>query len=129
MKNNTDNLLTPEQIEEAIAGVNISGSLNGGLGGPVTYTPSTHTPISGHNKDLKPRIRDANDKPVEQKLVTSPNVDRFNKQAAERELQAIKNAEKATRDKESLDPSKLLATMNTIDRRLRKIEKQLKEQS
>lgn len=123
-----DNLLTPEQIEAAIAGANISGSIRGGIGEPQTFTPSSHTPIKGYGTDVKPRIRDANDQPVEQK-VTSPNIDRFNVLAAERELKAIKDAEKASRDKESLDPSKLLATMNAIDRRLRKIEKQLKEQS
>ncbi len=124
-----DKLLTPEQIEDAINGINISGSVNTGLGQSQTFTPSTHTPIQGYGTDIKPRIRGANDEPILQGLVTAPNVDRFNKQAAERELKAIKDAEKASRDKESLDPSKLLATMNAIDRRLRKIEKQLKEQS
>ena len=122
-----DNLLTPEQIEAAIAGANISGSIRGGVGEPITFTPSSHTPITGYGTDIKPRVRDANDQPVEQR-VTQVNVDRFNKQAAERELKAIKDAEKASRDKEALDPSKLLATMNAMDRRLRKLEKQLKEQ-
>ena len=123
-----DKLLTPEQIEAAIAGANISGSIRGGVGEPITFTPSSHTPIKGYGTDIKPRIRDANDQPVEQ-MVTAPNVDRFNQQAAERELKAIKDAEKATRDKEALDPQKILATLNAVDRRLRKLEKQLKEQS
>ena len=126
-----DNLLTPEQIEAAIAGANISGSIRNGVGveGAKTFTPSSQVPIKGYGTDLKPRIRDANDEPLLQGLVTAPNIDRFNQQAAERELKAIKDAEKASRDKESLDPSKLLATMNAMDRRLRKLEKQLREQS
>ncbi|QNJ31509.1 hypothetical protein SynPROS91_01131 [Synechococcus sp. PROS-9-1] len=124
-----DNLLTVEQIEAAIAGANISGSVKGGIGEAQTFTPASHTPISGYGTDLKPRIRGANDEIVEQKLVTAPNVDRFIKQAADRELKAIKDAEKATRDHENLDPSKLLASINAMDRRLRKIEKQLKENS
>ncbi len=126
---NIDKMFTTKQIEEAIAGATISGSIRDGIGEPKTFTPSTHTPISGYGTDIKPRIRGANDEPILQGLVTAPNVDRFNKQAAERELKAIKDAEKASRDKESLDPSKLLATMNAIDRRLRKIERQLKEQT
>ena len=126
---NIDNLLSPEQIEDAINGVNISGSVRSGLGHSETFTPASHTPISGYGTDLKPRIRDANDAIVEQKLVTAPNIDRFNQQAAERELEAIKRAEKATRDHENLEPSKLLASMNAMDRRLRKLEKQLKEQA
>ena len=126
---NIDNLLTPEQIEAAIAGVNVGGPVVNGVIEPKVFTPTAHVPITGHGKDLKPRITGPNGQIVEQPLVTRPNVDRFNQQAAQRNLKEIKDAEKASRDKESLDPSKLMATMNAIDRRLRKIEKQLKENS
>ena len=51
-------------------------------------------------------------------------------QAAQCELEAIKSARKSTRDREDLDPQKILATLKAVDRhrRPRKIEKQLKEQ-
>lgn len=122
-----DNLLTPEQIQAAIEGANIGGSLKDGLVGPTTFTPSTHTPIKGYGTDLKPRIRDENDQPIEQR-VTAPNVDRFNKQAAKRKLDELDALQKANKQKEVLSPEKLLAALNAQDRRIRKLEKQLKEQ-
>ena len=121
-------LFTPDQLEALQSGETISGSLKDGIVKAKVFTPSSTTPISGYGSNIKPVIRDGSGEPIQQATVTRPNIERHNKAAAERALKDLDTAEKAHKEQAALAPDKLLATMNAIDRRLRKLEKQLKEQ-
>ena len=66
---------------------------------------------------------------VVQSKITAPNIDRYNKQSAKRQLDELNALQKANKDREVLTPERLLASLNAVDRRLRKLEKQLKEES
>ncbi len=122
-----DNLLTPEQIQAAIEGANIGGSLKDGLVGPTTFTPSTHTPITGQEKELKPRVRDSAGNTIEQSLVTAPNTSKYNQLNAKRKLDELDAAEKRQAEAKALSPEALNATIQVLDRKVRKLEKIIKE--
>ncbi len=121
-------LFTKEQIEALQNGEVISGSLKDGVVKATAFTPATTTPISGYGSDLKPIIRDETGTPILQEKVTRPNIDKHNKAAAERALKDLELAEKAREEQAQLTPNNLLATVKVLERKIRKIEKQLKEQ-
>ncbi|MDC0277601.1 hypothetical protein OAK87_01355 [bacterium] len=121
-----DNLFNESQIEQLKQGIQISGSVRDGLTQATSFSPTQTIPITGAQKNLQARMKDADGNPIE-KRVSAPNTSKYNKLNAERKLAELDAQEAAAKESETLDPSKLLATMNAIDRRLRKIEKQLKE--
>ncbi len=121
-------LFTKEQIEALQNGEVISGSLKDGVVKATVFTPTTTTPISGYGSDLKPIIRDETGEPILQEKVTRPNIDRHNKAAAERALKDLELADAAKAEQAQLSPNNLLATVKVLERKIRKIEKQLKEQ-
>ncbi len=122
------NLFTKEQLESLKNGQPLSGSIRDGVVQAKVFTPTTTTPISGYGSDLKPIIRDEAGEPILQEKVTRPNIDRHNKAAAERALKDLELADAAKAEQEQLNPNNLLATVRVLERKIRKIERQLKEQ-
>ncbi len=122
-------LFTPEQLEALQSGEAISGSLKNGVVEAKVFTPSTTTPISGYGSNIRAVIRDESGEPIKQEMVTSPNIERFNKQDSKRKLDEIIAAEKAREEESQLSPSNLLATVKVLERKVRKLEKLVKEQS
>ncbi len=62
-------------------------------------------------------------------MVTRPDLNKHNKAAAQRALKDLELAEKAREEESQLSPSNLLATVKVLERKVRKLEKLVKEQS
>ena len=122
-------LFTPDQIEALKNGEAISGSVKHGAVEARVFQPSTTTPISGYGTNLKPVIKDNSGKPIQQELVTRPNIDRHNKAAAERALRDLELADAAKAEQAKLDPSAINASLQALSRKVARLEKKLKEQS
>lgn len=122
-------LFTPDQIEALQSGELLSGSLKDGVVEARVFTPSTNTPISGYGTNIKPVVRDNKGKPIVQELVTRPQIDRHNAAAAARALKDLEIAEKAKEEASQLSPTNLLSTVKVLERKVRKLEKLVKEQS
>ena len=128
-----DNLFTPEQIEALKNGELVGGSINSGMrtAGVDVYEPSTSVPISGYDQKVKPIIKDKQGVVVSRGLVTKPDLSKHQqahdkKMAAER-LEWEKEKDLRAKHNAALAPDKLLATLNALDRKVKKLEKQLKE--
>jgi len=107
---------------------NVLGGVNG-LQSPTTHTPVTSTPIQGYGQNLKPRIRDAQDKPVVQELVTKARMDRNNSSHAAQMLAlAAEKDAKETEQRELsafMDPSALRSQVEFLNRAVKKLQKEL----
>lgn len=121
-------LFTPEQLEALQSGETISGSLKDGIVEAKVFTPSTTTPISGYGSNIRAVIRDESGEPIKAEMVTRPNIDRHNKAAAARALKDLEIAEKAKEEESQLSPTNLLSTVKVLERKVRKLEKLVKEQ-
>ena len=121
-------LFTPEQLEALQSGETISGSLKDGIVEAKVFTPSTTTPISGYGSNIRAVIRDESGEPITAEMVTRPNIDRHNKAAAARALKDLEIAEKAKEEESQLSPTNLLSTVKVLERKVRKLEKLVKEQ-
>ena len=125
----------------SLAGINFSeediqamkeGQVLGGVNGiqsPTTHTPVTSTPIQGYGQNLKPRIRDAEDKPVVQELVTKARMERNNSTHAAQML--VLEEEKAAKEAEQrelsafMDPKALRSQVEFLNRAVKKLTKEL----
>ena len=122
---NITNLFSEEQIQAMKAGEQLGGSVKEGLIQPKTYEITSSTPISGYGSSLKPRIQD-NGKIKEQDLVTRPRVKDFNSIDAQHKLDQLNAQEKQAEEQAALDPKKILASLNALDRTVRRLSKQVK---
>ena len=95
----------------------------------LSTEPRAHIPISGYGTNITPRVKGQEDAP----RVTAPNISRFNKADADRRLAEIEAKEAAIKERESLqgvlDPVKLNAVIQSLSRKVARLEKQLKEQA
>ena len=123
-----DCLFNEEQIAALKSGEVLGGSLKDGFAQATTFTPTSTVSISGHDKNLKPRIRDSAGNTVEQK-VTAPNTSKYNKLNAERKLAELDAEEAKAKELEALDPQKILSVLNAVDRRLRRLEKKFSQEA
>lgn len=71
-------------------------------------------------------LRDSEGNVTETKIVSAPNIDRFTQAAAQRALEKIEADEARKVEASKLDPEKLLASLNALDRQVRKLQKQIK---
>ena len=133
---------TPDEIEAMKSGTMISGRLHDDKPAvkvkqaPVNCDESSPA-SSGWGK--APRLDEMRDKVTHihvrnedgsvnpQQKVTRPNPDRYNQPAAARALKDSELREKAQKAEQSLSPTALHSTMQAMDRKIRKLEKQLKE--
>jgi len=118
---------TPEEIEYMKQGGTIGGSMKTGTtAGASVYTPQVSTPIEGYGKSIRPRVA-GQDPNADGGLVTKPDLSKHISNHEE-EMARIHALEQDKRDhqrqlQEALEPSKLLAQLNAMDRKLRKLEK------
>lgn len=124
-----DQLFNEEQIAALKAGETLGGSLKDGLAQATTFTPTSSVPITQQDKNLKPRIRDGAGNTIDQTLVTTFDTEKYNKINAKQKLAELKAAEEQAKEQEALDPQKILAALNAVDRRLRRIEKKLSQEA
>lgn len=91
----------------------------------LSTEPRVHVPITGYGTNVRPNA----DVP----LVVAPDLSRFNKADADRRLAEIEAKEAAIKERESLqgvlDPVKLNAVIQSLSRKVARLEKQLKEQA
>ena len=117
---------TPEEIEYMKSGGTIGGSMKTGTSAaPSVYTPQVSTPIEGYGKQIRPRV--AGQDPNNDGLVTKPDLSKHMSNHEE-EMARIHAEEQDKRDhqrqlQEALEPSKLLAQLQVLDRKIRKLEK------
>ena len=125
----------------SLAGINFSeediqamkeGQVLGGVNGlqsPTTHTPVTSTPIQGYGQNLKPRIRDAQDKPVVQELVTKARMDRNNSSHAAQMLALAEEKDaKETEQRELaafMDAASLRSQIEFLNRSVKKLTKEI----
>jgi hypothetical protein len=121
--------LTPDQINNIKLSGGFSGSLQHGIeldAGASSFTPRTSTPISGHGKELRPRV--AGNDPTKG-LVTLPDIGKYNHEDQRRQETARAAAEARRQEIEALqavtDPKKLQASLQALSRKVNKLEKQL----
>ena len=124
MANETTIGFSPEEIEYMKSGGTIGGSMKNGTSANV-YTPQVSTPIEGYGKSLRPRV--AGQDPNADGLVTKPDLTKHMSNHEE-EMARIHAEEQEKRDhqrqlQEALEPSKLLAQLQVLDRKIRKLEK------
>ena len=127
--------LTDEQVNEIINNGGFHGSLKAGINVgacPTVITPTTHTPIEGYGKSIRPRTN-GQDPNAEGGLVTKPNLGVYTSNH-ETEMARLAAEEQDKREhqkhlQEALEPSKLLAQLNAMDRKIRKLEKANKDLS
>ena len=113
-------------------GTPLSGTIDPDTGGlrAQVYTPTTHTPISGHGTDLTPRIRNDDGTDAAHKKVTRPSgkqLAAFNKLDEAKKAEEIKDAEKRRQEIESLSPHNLRAELSYLSRKVKSLEKSIKE--
>ena len=91
-----------------------------------TYTPSTSIQIGNFKSSIKPVIRNESGDAIKQTLVTRPNITKFNTDDAKRRLAEIEAAEKEELAKSKLTPDALNATIQVLDRKVKRLEKALR---
>ncbi len=126
MTNNITSLFSEEQIQAMKAGENIAGSVNNGFTGPETYNITSSVPIAGYGTDIKPRIRDNKGNTIIQERVSRPRVNDYNAQDAKHKLEELNAQQKVAEEQAALDPKKILASLNALDRTVRRLSKQVK---
>ena len=122
MPSNVPTGVTPEMLQAAIEspGQVVSNS-------PAQhFTPSSSVPIDGYAKKVRPEVRGQEG----QGLVTRPNM-AANNEKAEAEQQRIREEREAAAAEHAelqavLNPQKLLAQLNALDRKTRRLERELK---
>ena len=150
--NNPNTAFTEQEIAEMKSGLTLSKSLKdgdtsttAGAGGsginnmfddsnealPVTSGFGRVAPrINFSEKVEKPSIRDAEGNEIIQAKVTAPNISKYNQDDLARKTAASKEVIATRKRKEELNnllnPEKLLATLNALDRKVRKLEKDYK---
>ena len=120
--------LTAEMLDELVnnPGTTVSNAA------PKHYTPSTSIPLRGE-KDLRPCVRDSagNLANPSGAKVTAPNMDRMNKIREQEEALIRADRDRAAKEQkdiqDALEPKKLLATINALNRKVNRLEKQVKE--
>ena len=119
--------LTPEDIERMKQGEPLSGSLSGGLEGPVVITPSVQHQIRGHGKDLRPNVQ--GNRPNEKLIdnVSPKFAGRLAKQAQDFAKTELKRLEEEEKAKDSLSNRALRRDLEAMRRQIKRLEKQLKE--
>ena len=125
--------LTDEQVNEIINNGGFEGSLKAGINvgaNPTVITPTVHTPISGYGHSIRPRTN-GQDPNTEGGLVTKPNL-KLHMSNHEEQMAKLHAEEQERKDhqrqlQEALEPSKLLAQLNAMDRKIRKLEKANKD--
>ena len=83
-------------------------------------------PGQGQKIERPSIIRGEDGKPVTQTKVVAPSVGKYNVIAAERALKELDEADARKAEAERLNPEKLLASLNALDRQVRKLQKQIK---
>ncbi len=78
--------------------------------------------INSGQKVTKPRVKGQESASV----VTGPNVDKYNQINAKNRLAELEAQELKAKEVSALDPSKLLASLNALDRQVRRLSKQVK---
>lgn len=150
MNNNPNTAFTEQEIADMKAGLTLTKSLKdgdtsttAGAGGsginnmfdadaiPVTSGFGRVAPrINFTEKVVKPVIKDNQGAEIIQAKVTAPNTSKYNdvdlarKTAASNEIIATRKRKEELNN--LLNPEKLLATLNALDRKVRKLEKDYK---
>ena len=123
---------TPEQIQQMRDGVPLSGSIDNNTGGlkATVYTPTTHTAISGHETNLRPKIRNADGSDAGSTRVRRPSgkqLAAFNKADEEKKLAEAKAAELARQEREELAPESLHSQVQYLTRAIKKLQRELNQ--
>lgn len=114
-----------KQVETSAVDCNELDSSSGWGSAPrVTAPGATGEKISGAAV-----IKGETGKPVTQSKVSAPNIQRFNKAEAKRQLDQLNAQEKLAEEQAALDPKKILSVLNAVDRRLRRLEKKFSQEA
>ena len=128
MSTNIPDGLTAEMLDELVnnPGTTVSNAA------PQHYRPSTSIPLRGE-KDLRPNVRSSSGDLANPSggTVTAPNMDRMNAIREQEDALIRADREKAAKEQrdiqDALEPKKLLATINALNRKVNRLEKQVKE--
>ncbi len=108
-----------KQVQTSVVNCNELDSSTGWGSAPRVTAPGS----SGEKISGPAVIKGEKGNPVIQSKVVAPNIERFNRADAKRQLEELAAAEKAEKEEQSLDPTKLLAAINALDRKVRRLEK------
>ena len=123
---------TEDQILTMKSGVMIGGSIDPATGGlkATARQPETHVPIEGYGTNVRPQVRNEDGTKVGKAKVTRPSgkqLAAFNKLDEARKKEEIKAAEARQQEIESMLPHNLRAELSYLSRKVKTLEKTVKE--
>ena len=123
---------TEDQILAMKSGVMIGGSIDPATGGlkATTRQPEAHVPIEGYGTNVRPQVRNEDGTKVGKAKVTRPSgkqLAAFNKLDEARKKEEIKAAEARQQEIESMLPQNLRAELSYLSRKVKTLEKAVKE--